>query len=103
MLDHGCGTKITPLEDVSNSRRITPVIERMPYEFKDSLSHLRLSHNSLLLQFIFNECSIEQVYQLRLWVVKTPDKSEGNFLSERLNILLYPPVSPGFIVARTNR
>ena len=76
MLDHGCGAKVTPLEDISNSGRITPVIQRMPYEFKNPLSNLRLLHNSLLSQFIFNECSIEQVYQLGRWVVKTPGRSE---------------------------
>ncbi len=65
MLGHGCGTKVTPLDNVSNSGRITSVIERMPYEFKNPFSNLGLLHHSLLLQFIFNECSIEQVYQLR--------------------------------------
>ena len=71
MLGYGRGTKVTSLDNVSNSGRITLLIKGTPYEFKDPLSNLGLSHYSLLLQSIFNECSIEQVYQLGQWLVKT--------------------------------
>jgi hypothetical protein len=75
----------------------------MPYEFKNSLSDFRLLHHSLLLQFIFNECSIEQVYQLGLWIVKTPGKSEGDFLSQKSGRLPYSAGPPGFITVQTKR
>jgi hypothetical protein len=79
MLGYGRGTKVTSLDNVSNGGRITLLIKGTPYEFKDPLSNLGLSHYSLLSRFIFNECSIEQVYQLRQWLVKTPVKAREIF------------------------
>jgi len=43
------------------------------------------------------------VYQVRQWLVKTPGKSEGNFLSQRLNVLTYLQSSPEFIAAQKKR